>query len=153
MGFGRAVLGYPRAEVEQRLAALQEEVERERRELESAAARIAEMEARAEEREVAIAALRRQRAQVEGHFANTNPVVVMIGPVAALQPLVELIDDLEEAPGLSIQFRIFRDGFYRVDGYASDAAALRQWFEVHPRVRSAVFENGALYIAPKGGNV
>jgi hypothetical protein len=79
-----------------------------------------------------------------------EPVVVVVGPTTSLPPIEPVVDALEQAPGLSIEFRLFRDGVYRVDGRVSSRGQLARWLEGQPGVESVFVDGETLHVFVPG---
>lgn len=71
------------------------------------------------------------------------PVTLVIGPVVSLPQIEGLVDDIEYAPGLRVQFRVFREGHYQVDGQIMSRRGLIEWLSSRADVES-VEEDGAI---------
>ncbi len=84
----------------------------------------------------------------EGDAAVWNPVVVLVGPCTGIASIGDLIVDLESSPHLRVSFRLFRDGFYRVDGHAADRVQLGEWLGARRDVQSVVDDASALHVRP-----
>lgn len=87
----------------------------------------------------------------EGDAAVWNPVVLLVGPCAGIASIGDLIVDLESSPHLRVSFRLFRDGFYRVDGHAADRVQLGEWLGARRDVQSVVDDASALHVRPTLG--
>lgn len=77
------------------------------------------------------------------------PLTLLVGPVARL-PLIEaLVDDLEYAPGLSLQFRVFRAGVYQIDGQSLSPRSLVQWLEARADVAAVSVQGATVHVTPR----
>ena len=151
MAFSRSMFGYDKEDVDRKLQEIKDDAERNRRELAAAQARVAELEAHAEEDRVMIAALRRQRSQTETDvYTFTTPLVIMVGPSHSLSMIASLMDDIENLPHFTADSRVFKDGFYRVNGQTSDADAVVQWHQRRSDVRAVTRKGDAIQVVPKG---
>lgn len=77
-------------------------------------------------------------------------VTLMMGPTDSLTSITRLIDALDGCPHLMAHFRVFRDGFYRIDGTAVDMDRLVSWLNRLPDVRETVVEGESVHIVPRG---
>lgn len=80
-----------------------------------------------------------------------QPVSIVMGPSETLSPIVELIQALERAPGLAIDARAFRDGFYRVEGRMVSRTQLADWLGRQPGVASIRIEGDAVQVTVAQG--
>jgi hypothetical protein len=117
--------------------------------------RIARLESEIEEFKVTVAGLRRKLAQDKDTADGdvTEPVVVLVGPVEMLGAITGLVDDLETVPNLVPRFRVYRDGFYRVEASTSNLLAVVRWLESREDVGEVVVQDDAIHVVPKGGVV
>jgi hypothetical protein len=148
----RELFGYSRAEVKRRIKTFEAQISDATSALEAARQEIARLEARVEEQEVIIAALRRKIIEVSDGSGNglTEPIEILIGPVNVLGSIAGLIDDLEAMPHLTPKFRVYRDGFYRVDGTTDNILAVVRWLEAHSETGDVVVQDDAIHVLPKG---
>ena len=148
--FGTALFGYDKISVSQRMAEMEKELEEATKEIEQLRAQLARTEARNEELNATVAAMRRQQIQVLTGNDDAAPVTVLVGPTDSLGVITGLIDALEGSPHLMVQFRIFRDGFYRIDGRAHDRAKLVEWLRSQSAVRNIAVDQETLHVVPRG---
>ncbi len=79
------------------------------------------------------------------------PLVLLLGPVDHLSEVEGLSDALEAWPGLSIRFRLFRGGLYRLDGRTGDVEGVRRWLLRRTDVASVVRDGEILHVLPAEG--
>lgn len=75
-----------------------------------------------------------------------RPVVILVGPTDSYASVEEIIDRIDDAPGLRVDFRLFRDGVYRVDGRTPDTVALAALLQRLPGVRAVTIEGETLHV-------
>lgn len=148
--FDVRLFGYERSAVNDRLAELERELQDSKSEAGRLRARLSQAESQKEELSVTVAAMRRQQIQMVSRSGMGEPVSVIVGPADSLGLITGLIDALEGSPHFSAQFRVFRDGFYRVDGQAHDRANLLGWLKGQTGVRDVSADEETLHVLPRG---
>jgi hypothetical protein len=149
-GLSRQLFGYSKSVVDARLKSLRKELENTQQRLQQVQAQLAKAEAEREELAITVAAMRRQHIQVAAGTGPGDPVTVVVGPTDSLGMITGLIDALEGSPHLSVQFRVFRDGFYRVDGQAHDRIKFIGWLRAQSAVRDVVVDEELVHVSPLG---
>ncbi|MHB1684823.1 MAG: hypothetical protein ACYCYO_18685 [Bacilli bacterium] len=151
MSLSTSVFGYRRTEVDRTIASLKDDSARMKAELERSRARIEQLQGDLEEYKVTVATLRRQRVDTpQGADAAVKPLTLMIGPTDTLGIIVTLVEDIETSPEMMIRFRVFRDGFYRIDGYTKDYTSMIAKLQNRSDIRSLTVNGETLHIMPKG---
>jgi hypothetical protein len=147
--FGRQWLGFRREVVLREVAAYEQEIADLRAKLEEAEQRWKRAEAEREELSLTMAAMRRQQLH-RPSSADTllQPVIVLVGPTDVLGPITLVVDALESSPHFTPRFRVFRDGFYRVDGETADRTKLVDWLCALPDVRETHLEQETIHVVP-----
>jgi hypothetical protein len=77
-----------------------------------------------------------------------HPVMILVGPCRGIASIDELIRDIDDAPHLRAGFRLFSDGFYRVDGHTDDRAQIGNWLSARTGVQSVVDDGTTLHVRP-----
>lgn len=149
-GFETQLFGYSRSSVDRRIRGMQQEVEELTRQVADLRAKLSKAESSKEELSIALAAMRRQHIQVATQSGVSEPVTVMVGPTDSLGVITGIIDFLEGSPHLQVQFRVFRDGFYRVEGQAHDRGKLIGWLRSQSDVRDLSVDQEMIHIVPRG---
>ncbi len=80
--------------------------------------------------------------------AASEPVTIVVAPVLRLTDIEEIIDLLEDGPGLHIRFRLYRDGAYRIDGMTDDRDTLARWAAALPGVAQAQIDCERIDLRP-----
>ncbi len=151
MKFGRDFLGYRQAEVDAEVARLNKVVADLEVEAANLRAKISELQDAAEADRLTIASLRRSVGQLSAEQSSTStPLTIVIGPARNLSAVMHLIDEVEHLPALVIRFQVFRDGFYRIDGYAGDMELVMDWFRRNPEVQAARQDGDTVYVTIEG---
>lgn len=148
--FGSQLFGYEKRAVDQKIRSLQMELDAASEKVLDLEGQLSLMEAQKDELTVTVAAMRRQQIQVTRAADSSEAVTVMVGPTDVLGVIAGLIDSLDGSPHLSVGFRMFRDGFYRVDGRAHDKDKLISWLRSQSAVRDVVVDQETLHVFPKG---
>ena len=78
-----------------------------------------------------------------------EPLIILVGPCAGIASIDGLIREIDEAPHLEVGFRLFRDGFYRVDGHTDDRTEVGTWLSARTGVQSVVDDGTALHVRPR----
>ena len=144
------LLGYDRSEVEGELMRLQEQIQELKAALGEAKTAVNELQMQLEESSILLAAARRDRLLVlQETTSHQIPVTLIFGPVRTFASLVPLVDDLEELPDLTVKFRIYRDGVYRVDAMIDATEQLEKWLKRNPSVRDVFFEDSSFQVLLK----
>lgn len=86
-----------------------------------------------------------------GPEAHSDPqaVVVLIGPCEGLMGVASLVREMEDFPGLEVEFRLFKEGVYRVDGEIADLESLAKWLRDRPDVVSVALDDHTVHVLPK----
>ena len=151
MKFNRDFLGYRRAEVDAEITRLSKLAADREAEAESLRAKISELQDAAEADRLTIASLRRSIGQLSMEQSSTSaPVTIVIGPARNLAAIMRLIDDVEQVSTLVIRFQIFREGFYRIDGYTGDMALIIEWLRGRKEVTGVRQEGETIYVTVEG---
>lgn len=149
--FGKQLFGFEKTAVYRVLDELETEIAELTAKVDSLGDQLKESTAQREELSLTIAAMRRQHIQMFAQKdGNVEPITVMIGPARALGDITGLIDSMEGCPHLIPKFRVFRDGFYRVDGSAVDKSRLITWLHSLAEVRDTIVEGETLHVLPRG---
>ncbi len=149
--FAKQLFGFEKSAVYRVLDELETEIAELAEKVESLGDQLKESTAQREELSLTIAAMRRQHIQMFAQKdGNVEPVTVMIGPTRTLGDITGLIDSMEGCPHLIPKFRVFRDGFYRVDGSAVDKDRLITWLHSLSDVRDTIVEGETLHVLPRG---
>ncbi|MCY0896520.1 MAG: hypothetical protein OWS03_09560 [Alicyclobacillaceae bacterium] len=147
--FGRQWLGFRREVVLRELAAYEQEMADLRAKLAEAEQRWQRAEAEREELSLTLAAMRRQQLQpLSSGSASMQPAIVLVGPTDVLGPITLVVDALESSPHFTPRFRVFRDGFYRVDGETADRTKLIDWLRALPEVRETRQDQETIHVVP-----
>ena len=149
MTFRRQLFGYNRNDVKKRLKLCENELHDSVARLEAANARIAGLEADIEEYKITVDSVRRQLAQAST-TAGAEPIALMIGPTDNLAVISALVDGLEAMTSLTPQFRVYRDGFYRLDGVTTNRLGVIDWLRSHLDVAVVDDRGDALFVQPRG---
>lgn len=83
-----------------------------------------------------------------GAPAASEPVVLLLGPVDRLTEVEELVDAVSAWPDLTVRFRLFRAGVYRMDGEVRDLEALRLRLLERADVAGVVRDGQTLHVLP-----
>jgi hypothetical protein len=78
--------------------------------------------------------------------APASPVVILVGPCDAFAPLQAVADALTGMPGVSVDFCLYRDGVYRIDGRAADPGLLAARLADLPGVASVTVEGETVHV-------
>lgn len=148
--FSIRLLGYDRTEVEQQIANLQAKLDELTTAYEDSKQQVGQLQAYIEDYEIRLASARRDRAQAlsQSGFKPSN-IIVLIGPVSTFSSIAPLADTLDKLPDLSIQFRVFRDGFYRIDAWIENVDSLTKWLQSQTGVRAVHCEQDTLHVTIK----
>lgn len=152
-GFGTALLGYDKVSVSQRVGDMEKDLGEATQEIERLQAQLAQANANNEALNATVAAMRRQQIQALMGSDATTPVTVLVGPTDSLGVIAGLIDALEGSTYFTPQFRVFRDGFYRVDGRAHDRAKLIEWLRGQSSVHDIAVDEETLHVVPGGVSI
>ena len=87
--------------------------------------------------------------QLGAHAPRWEPVMILVGPCAGIASIDGLIREIDEAPHLEVGFRLFRDGFYRVDGQTDDRSDVGTWLSAQASVQSVVDDGTTLHVRPR----
>lgn len=144
------MFGYDRTEVEQKMGELQAKLHEVTTAYEEAQKQVSQLQAHIEDYEIRLAAARRDRVQaLSQNGTNVPNAIILMGPVSTFASLASLAGKLDHLDELSIQFRTFRDGFYRVDVWVENMVALSTWFKEQPNVREVHIEENTLHVVLK----
>lgn len=149
-GFATALLGYDKVSVSQRVGDMEKQLNDATQEIGRLRVQLAQAEANSEALNATVAAMRRQQIQVLTGGDATAPVTVLVGPTDSLGVIAGLIDALEGSTHFSPQFRVFRDGFYRVDGRTHDRMKLVAWLRSQSSVHDIAVDDETLHVVPGG---
>lgn len=148
--FSKQLFGYSLKDVDARVKQLQQSYEEARDEVEDLTNKLARLESQKEELAITVAAMRRQQIHVSSREGAGEPVTVLVGPTDSISGIANLIDALEGSPHLAVRFRVFRDGFYRVDGEAHDRTKLLGWLRAQSDVRELSIDQETVHVSPRG---
>lgn len=145
--FSIRLFGYDRSEVKTKVRRLQAQMKSLQESLNESETKASQLQAQLEDCSIRLSAVRRDRLQALASTATHQfLLVVRIGPVPSYAALVPLVEDLEQYAGLLIQFRVFRDGIYQINGRAEDVGAMIDWFKQHPQVRAVHREEDGIHV-------
>ncbi|NMP20875.1 hypothetical protein [Sulfobacillus harzensis] len=151
MEFGRDFLGYRRADVDAAIERLEKQRDDQAREIDALRTQVSQLMQAREVDQVTIASLRRTIGELtRDDGVPSSTVTLLIGPLAHLADVVDLVDELKQVDALSIRFQVFRDGFYRVDGYVSHRGLLLEWLQMREEVTQVRQEKDTIYVSLKG---
>lgn len=151
MKFGRDFFGYRRADVEAAIEQLERLRDDQAREIDALRTQVSQLMQAREIDQVTIASLRRtigELARADG--VTVAPVTIMIGPVARLSDVVSLVDGLQDLEAFSVRFQVFRDGFYRLDGFVGHVGQVIEWLQLREEVDHVRQEKDVIYVAVVG---
>jgi hypothetical protein len=148
--FGTRWFGYDRSEVDEMMKQVDLYATKLEGELKDAQERIRELEAETEQFEVRMAALRRERrAATTGDNSQQQSITIILGPASTFAKIAVVADDVESVDCLSIRFRVFRDGFYRIDAMTDKLQVVVAWFEEHPGTREVRVDQETIHVILK----
>lgn len=148
--FGTRWFGYDRSEVDEMMKQIDIYVTKLEGELKDAQERIRELEAETEQFEVRMAALRRERrSAMTGENAHQQSITIILGPASTFAKIAGVADDVETVECLNIRFRVFRDGFYRIDALTDKQQVVVAWFEQHPVTREVRVDQETIHVILK----
>ncbi|MCL8208311.1 MAG: hypothetical protein K6V97_09615 [Actinomycetia bacterium] len=78
--------------------------------------------------------------------ATPSPVVILVGPCDAFAPLQAVADALTGMPGVHVDFCLYRDGVYRIDGRAADLGRLAALLAELTAVTSVTVEGETVHV-------
>lgn len=146
--FDRQLFGYKRTQVNRRLQQMKQELSEAMQQIENLSAKVLKAE---EERDLLTAtvyAMRRQQFNAVTPSNSEESIIILIGPSDSLAPIMNLIDHLERAPNLKIAFRVFRDGFYRIDSRCSNMREFIAWLKLQDHIRHVEVDGETIHVIP-----
>lgn len=154
MKFSRNFLGYRRAEVDAAIERLERSAVECAREVDTLKAEISRLEEAVEGDKLTIASLRRMVDALTRQQGDAAvPVTIMIGPVNSVSAVVNLVEGIENLDTFTVRFQVFRDGFYRFDGYTNHTGSIIEWLQEHEDVSTVHHDKETIFVALKGAKI
>lgn len=152
MPFNRELFGYARDEVDQELSRLSSAQEHLQRDFTHLQGRLRAVEADRETQRLVLAELRRTAYRLSQHGdIPQEPVLIMVGPVHSFRAILDFSETVETLSFLAIRFRLFRDGYFRLDGHVTHLGSLLEWLRERPEVHSVTEDQGMLLVSISEG--
>lgn len=148
--FERQFFGYARSSVNESMKICEQKLADAEQQVSELKIRLANAESQKEELAITVAAMRRQHIQSVSLSGAGESITVVVGPTDSIGRITGLIDALEGSPHLAVRFRVFRDGFYRVDGQAHDRDKLIGWLRAQSLVRDIAVDHELVHVSPRG---
>ncbi len=148
--FERQFFGYAKSSVDEKMKICEQKLADAEQQVSELTVRLAKAESQKEELAITVAAMRRQHIQSVSMSGAGESITVIVGPTDSIGHITGLIDALEGSPHLAVRFRVFRDGFYRVDGQAHDRNKLIGWLRAHSLVRNIAVDQELVHVSPRG---
>jgi regulator of replication initiation timing len=155
-GYGVQLFGYRRVRVNRKIKSLERSLqealadsEQLQKSVQDLSLELKSLRAEKEEYRTAVMSLKRQQMDVVSEERPTVPMTVMVGPTDTVALIAHLMEALDNCPHLTVRFRLFRDGYYRVDGVTTDPVSLLSWLQKRPEVQVLDRDKGTIHVVPR----
>ncbi len=148
--FERQFFGYAKSSVDESMKICEQKLADAEQQVSELKIRLANAESQKEELAITVAAMRRLHVQTVSLSGSGESITIIVGPTDSIGHIAGLIDALEGSPQLEVKFRVFRDGFYRVDGQAHDRDKLIGWLRAQSLVRDIAVDHELVHVSPRG---
>ncbi len=148
MKFETQLFGYHRSKVNRKFQQMQNELLEVSQQLQTLTKKLESSDRERNELGALVAAMKQHNVETVNQLISHSSLVILVGPSDSIASLAKVIDLLEHVPNLTISFRIFRDGFYRVDGQSEKINQIASWLKLQEDVHEVEINGETIHVIP-----